>query len=1019
VTGGEVLLGLVTNAVTEIVDDLLDTADREARGAGVTTPAVRFDPRRPGAHSRRQLTDGDVKRLVGALAGRLTRARQAELRDVPDNEWYAAEEAARDSLLAAAPLTPELLFELDLRADRLESLVRSRSAELLRGTALSGPGQAVYDRVIAESCRQVLEFVTSRPGFPARAHLATVQATADIRTTVDRIATRPDSDRAAADQAFERRYRAIVASALDTLELFGVTLGRTTSRYPMHTAYVDLSAARMTGAPPENGRQTDSPGLTGAGIGVGELLADSARVLLRGGAGAGKTTVLQWLAVRAAADLDGPVPFFVPLRQYATRELPAPQDFLGAVGREIAGMMPDRWVHERLAEGRALVLLDGVDELPEKKRREVRRWLEGLVTAFGGARWVVTARPAAVADDWLAGSGFGTYDLLPLSGKAVRDFIRQWHDAAREETASAEERSRLDELEDALARTLPTHRELVRLSASPLLCALICALHRDRNMQLPRDRKGIYDAGLEMLLVRWDSERGVAATEGLSLGLEEQTVLLQRFAYWLIRNGLMFTDHETAVDQIGRALRGVQIAVADPAAVFRHLLLRTGLLREPTPDHVQFTHRTFQDFLGAKEAVEVGDLPLLVNQAHEDAWHDVVVMAVAHARPKERGDMLRGLLLRGDKNAELHDRLHLVAAACLEQATVVEPPQVRRQVEAAAGRLIPPANLDDAETLAKAGSFVLSLLPGPEELTDAQAAAVIRTAAMIGGEAARLVISRFAGDDDSGVVDEMLRAWRLSPDPAEYARAVLADVQFGDRCLDVRGNYRVRQLRHLVNLRAVRCRGDVVDIAPLAAVPRLERLELMQNEVLRDLSPLRRARALRDLSLTFCRQVRDLSPLGAVPLERLALHFMAGLDLGTLAGLTTVTALEIRDRGIGTDLLALPGSLPLRVLSIGNRLPETSLRGIDRWQALERVEIVGVPTAADVRLLAGLPALTDVVLGDTTEHPRLTDLRDLPALRTLAVEGKFDDPAAVTRQLTRPGLQVTVRSTAGTPLNTA
>jgi len=1011
-TGGEVILGLVTNAVTEIIDDLLDTADRDARGAGVTEPAVRFDSRRPGARSRRQLEPADVDRLVGELAGRLGRLRQVELGDVPEHEWVAALDAVRESLTAVTPLTADLLFGLNLRADRLEALVRARSADVPRRAGLSAAARAGYDRVLAESCRQVLEFVTSRPGFAARAHLTTVHAAADLRTAVDRLAEQPAGDRAAAERGFERRYRALVARDLDTLELFGVTLGRTPTRYPMHTAYVDLSAARLPGG---SAARSADPGLTGAGISVGELLADTPRVLLRGGAGAGKSTAMQWLAVRAAADPDGPVPFFVPLRQYATRDLPAPEDFLGAVGREIAGMMPERWVHDRLAEGRALVLLDGVDELPEPRRRAARRWLERLVTAFGEARWVLTARPSAVDDEWLAGAGFVTYDLLPMSGKAVRDFLRQWHDAAREECGDdAEEQARLDALEQALARTLPTHRELVRLAASPLLCALICALHRDRNMQLPRDRKGIYDAALEMLLVRWDSERGVAATDGLSLGLEEQTVLLQRFAYWLIRNGLLYTDHDTAVDQVGRALRGVQHPAGEPAAVFRHLLLRTGLLREPTPDHVQFTHRTFQDFLGAKEAVEAGDLPLLVNQAHEDQWHDVVVAAVAHARPRERATLLRGLLQRGEKHADLRDRLHLVAAACLEQASVVEPPQVRRQVEAAAARLIPPANLDDAETLAKAGSFVLGLLPPPGGLTDAQSAAVIRTAAMIGGEAARLVISRFAGDDESGVLDEMLRAWRLSPDPEEYARAVLADVQFGDRCLDVRGNYRVRQLRHLLHLRAVRCRGDVVDIAPLAAIPKLERLELIQNDVLRDLAPLAGSGTLRELSLTFCGLVRDLSPLGPVSLDRLALHFMAGLDLASLDALGSLRVLKIRDRAVAVDLLALPGSLPLRVFGLGNRLPDASVRGIERWAGLERVELVGAPAAADVRLLAELPALTHVQLRDIADAASLAGLRDLPALRHLLLDGSFADPAAVSRELTRPGLDVTVRSSTST-----
>ena len=46
-------------------------------------------------------------------------------------------------------------------------------------------------------------------------------------------------------------------------------------------------------------------------------------------------------------------------------DLPGPEGFLGQVGKHIADDMPKRWVHRLLVEGRAPVLVDGVDELPE------------------------------------------------------------------------------------------------------------------------------------------------------------------------------------------------------------------------------------------------------------------------------------------------------------------------------------------------------------------------------------------------------------------------------------------------------------------------------------------------------------------------------------------------------------------------------------------------------------------------------------------------------------------------------
>jgi hypothetical protein len=61
----------------------------------------------------------------------------------------------------------------------------------------------------------------------------------------------------------------------------------------------------------------------------------------------------------------------------------------------------------------------------------------------------------------------------------------------------------------------------------------------------------------------------------------------------------------------------------------------------------------------------------------------------------------------------VHDRLRLLAAACLAQADVMDSDAIREQVQLPARRLIPPASLDDAELLARAGPFVLPVR-GPE-----------------------------------------------------------------------------------------------------------------------------------------------------------------------------------------------------------------------------------------------------------------------------------------------------------------
>jgi hypothetical protein len=501
-------------------------------------------------------------------------------------------------------------------------------------------------------------------------------------------------------------------------------------------------------------------------------------------------------------------------------------------------------------------------------------------------------------------------------------------------------------------------------------------------MHLPRHRKGLYDAALDLLLVRWDEARGVRVDELPWLSKEEQLVLLQRFAYSMVKNHELALDRADAVDRIAHHMRGLRSEDVAPGPVLQRTLERTGLLREPSPDEVQFVHRTFRDHLAAKEAVDAGELDFLVEQAHLDHWHDVVVSAVAHARPRERDRVLRRLVAgntaaRSDERAR--HRLHLVAASCLEQADVLDSNEARALVQAAAARLVPPATLDDADLLARAGPFVLDLLPGPEGLTPHQAACVVRTAAMIGGEGVRERLAAFVPIAEARVIDELLRAWRRSDDPDGYARTVLADIDFGDHTLEVRGWPRVRCLPHLRHLASVVVYGDISVLAPVAAMPALRRLELVQNELLRDLSPLAACRTLRALQLrSGCQFLQDLGPLAATTVEELRLLLVTA-DLGTLRP-GRLRRLVVRDARLAGGLHPLPGDLAIEDLALDNPARTRDLRGVERWPSLRRVAIRGTPRPEEVEALAALPRLEHLAL----DGPEPGDV-DLTPLRRLAV----------------------------------
>ena len=202
-----------------------------------------------------------------------------------------------------------------------------------------------------------------------------------------------------------------------------------------------------------------------------------------------------------------------------------------------------------------------------------------------------------------------------MSSQGIREFLGCWHDAAREEHDGEPGAVEwLDACERGLTEVLAGRPELRRLAANPLLAGLICALYQDRHMDLPRDRKSLYDAALNLLL-RWDERKGVRWSDDPQLSIEEQTVVLQRLAYSLVKNQDLLLPRDEAVGRIAHAMRGLRQHHVDPEVVLQRTLERTGLasLRELAVDGVPPGLRT--DLAAALRAlpgvaVTVDGLPL-------------------------------------------------------------------------------------------------------------------------------------------------------------------------------------------------------------------------------------------------------------------------------------------------------------------------------------------------------------------------------------------------------------------------
>lgn len=757
----------------------------------------------------------------------------------PVLERFAADDvtgsvAAVEAALSSADLSDDALLADDTDPEVLAQRIR-------RSVPRQDLGRC-YEIALDQSCRYLVQIIRHLPSFQPRA-LAEVlsRATAQTALLEDVLARLPRTSLYAPagtdnDDEFRDEYLRYIAANLDRLELLGLSM-KDKPRLALSVAYLSLTVSGQERQRLEWFGETDQ-----ARSGVRVESALSARTFVRGEAGSGKTTLLDWLAVTAARggfadDLcrwNGLIPFPIRLRSYADSPLPRPEEFLTG---PLAGLMPSGWAHRVLREGRGLVLVDGVDEVPPQKRHNVRQWLRELVNAFPDTQFVVTARPAAADEKWLDEQAFSSVLLEQMSSADVKAFVQRWHEAAKAP----------DETQRRLVSQLDSREHLRALASSPLLCAMLCALNLERVSELPHNRMELYAAALTMLLDLRDAERGIARI----LTTSDKTVLLRDLAWRLTLGGRSQLPTQKVREHVARKVRAMPNVDEEPDVIVTHLLERSGVIREPVLGRVDFVHRTFQEYLAGEEAMEDDHVDTLVSHAHLDSWAETIVLACGHGRRADVSDLLTKVLDRADREPRCSRRLRLLAAACLETIKDVDADVHERVDSMIKETLVPPRSTKETLSLATIGHRVLRYLPTDlSELSEAAASATVRSAALVGSPEAMARLAGYARDPRTSVQYELMHAW-LNFDPQRYAEEVLADAPLW------RGYARVRSTRLIPHLARLRHHTGT-------------EIWLMEHERATKLQFVTHTKHLRVLSASM-KGVVDLSPLKSTSPEMIQL----------------------------------------------------------------------------------------------------------------------------------------------------
>ncbi|MBI5302836.1 MAG: SUMF1/EgtB/PvdO family nonheme iron enzyme [Chloroflexi bacterium] len=343
---------------------------------------------------------------------------------------------------------------------------------------------------------------------------------------------------------------------------------------------------------------------------------------------------------------------------------------------------------KHLLEHGGLVLLDGLDEVPDANARRalLKSVIEDFERGCGKCRIVVTCRPYAYEKREWKLPGFAEQTIAPFSDEQIENFIRGWYHAVVQVSGmnAALAESKANALIAACG--LP---HLAELAPRPLLLTLMATLHTSRG-KLPDDRAELYEDCVRLLLDFWqqnkrvqidgqtESEQGIL--DALSISRDRLEQVLNQIAFTAhTRQGKSANRQNVTADISGEELRKVLVpAFGDDwnkaQTAIHYVRTRAGLLIEREPDVFAFPHRTFQEFLTARFVVNSEDFPQnLAEWVCNDRawWREVFLLAAGHARPRAFGNAVALINTLCDKPYHPGDKMEdtdAYAAALAAQA---------------------------------------------------------------------------------------------------------------------------------------------------------------------------------------------------------------------------------------------------------------------------------------------------------------------------------------------------------------